>query len=112
MYFFQCIGYGEKGKTVPMSNEMSGDFCVIDKEKADVVLSLKMGDKIRLTGKTFTQNYFGTEVNTFLIVEKVKKLTYKNNYAQQLGFHWARRANNETRVERNRLPAVNTMELS
>ena len=75
MYFFQCIGSGEKGKTVPMSNEMSGDFFVIDKEKADVVLSLKKGDKIRLTGKTFTQNYFGTEVNTFFIVEKLEKLT-------------------------------------
>lgn len=72
MYFFQCVGLGEKGKSVPLSNEMSGDFFVIDKEKADVVLGLKKGDKIRLTGKTFTQNYFGTEVNTFFIVEKVE----------------------------------------
>mgnify|MGYP003611953891 CR=1 FL=1 len=75
MYFFQCVDLGEKGKPAPLSNEMSGDFFVIDKEKADEVLKLKKGDKIRLTGKTFTQNFYGTEINTFFIVEKVEKLT-------------------------------------
>lgn len=75
MYFFQCVGIGDKGKPAPMTNEMSGDFFVIEKDKVNEVINLKKGDKIRLTGKTFVQNYFGTEINTFFIVEKVENLT-------------------------------------
>ena len=75
MFFFQCVDSGEKGKPAPLTNEMSGDFFVIDQEKSDEVLNLKKGDKIRLTGRTFTQNYYGTEINIFFIVEKVEKQT-------------------------------------
>ena len=74
MYFFQCTNIGEIAKPAPLTNEMSGDFFVIDKAKADKVLELKKGDKLKLTGTTFTQNYFGTELSTFFVVTMIEKL--------------------------------------
>ena len=74
MYFFQCVSIGEQGKSAPFSSGNVGDFFVIDKNKADEVMSLKKGDKIKLTGKTFTQNFWGTELSTFFIVEKIEKI--------------------------------------
>lgn len=74
MYFFQCVGVGEEGTKQPFQTGLSGEFFVISKDKADLVLDLKQGDKIELTGTTFTQNYFGTEVNTFFKVTDVKKI--------------------------------------
>ncbi|MFN8298115.1 MAG: hypothetical protein U0T75_03345 [Chitinophagales bacterium] len=74
MYFFQCVNVGEQGKPAPLSNEMAGDFFVIDKAKADLVLNLKKGDKLKLTGVTFVQNYVGVEMSTFFIVDKVQKI--------------------------------------
>lgn len=73
MYFFQCVNVGDNGKPAPMTNEMSGDFFVIDKTKANDVIELKKGDRIKLTGTTFTQNFWGTELSVFFIVTKVEK---------------------------------------
>lgn len=74
MYFFQCINIGDNGKPMPLSNELSGDFFVIEKDKANEVLDLKKGDKLKLTGNTFTPNYMGTELSSFFIVQKVEKI--------------------------------------
>jgi hypothetical protein len=74
MYFFQCVNIGDNGKPMPVTNEISGDFFVIEKANAGDVFDLKKGDKLKLTGTTFTQNYFGTELNTFFIVTKVEKI--------------------------------------
>lgn len=74
MYFFQCVADGESPKSAPLTNETIGDFFVVDKKNVDVVLSLKKGDKIKATGKTFTQNYFGMNLHTFFIVEKIEKI--------------------------------------
>ena len=73
MYFFQCISIGGKAKSASLSNEMSGDFFVIDKEQADQVLKLIRGDKIKITGTTFTQKYMGTTLNVFFVVSKIEK---------------------------------------
>lgn len=74
MYFFQCVNIGEAGKPAPVTNEVAGDFFVIEKSKADLVLNLKKGDKLKLTGVTFVQNYVGIEMSTFFIVDKVEKI--------------------------------------
>jgi len=74
MYFFQCVNIGDNGKPAPVTNEISGDFFVIDKSKADKVLDLKKGDKLQLTGTTFTQNFWGTGLSTFFIVSELKKI--------------------------------------
>jgi len=72
MYFFQCISIGGETKTAAITNEVSGDFFVIDKKMADKVLDLKKGQKLKITGKTFVQNYFGTELSAFLIVSDIE----------------------------------------
>lgn len=74
MYFFQCVNIGDNGKQAPITNEVAGDFFVIVKDKANDIIELKKGDKLKLTGTTFTQNYFGTELGTFFIVTKVVKI--------------------------------------
>lgn len=74
MYFFQCVGEGEKGTLQPLQNGLSGDFFVIDKSKAELILEFSKGDKLELTGTTFVQNYFGSELNTFFIATKIKRL--------------------------------------
>ena len=74
MYFFQCVNIGENGKPAPVTNEVSGDFFVIDKSKVNDVIELKKGDKVKLTGTTFTQNFWGTELSVFFIVSKVEKI--------------------------------------
>ena len=74
MYFFQCTAIGGDTKPAGFTNEPSGDFFVIEKKLADSVLELKKGDKLRLTGTTFTQNYFGIELSTFFIVQKVERI--------------------------------------
>jgi hypothetical protein len=73
MYFFQCTAIGGEGTKQAFQNEVTGEFFVIDKSIADLVLELKKGDKIELTGTTFTQNYVGTTLNSFFIVTAVKK---------------------------------------
>ncbi|TAG52531.1 MAG: hypothetical protein EAZ27_12165 [Cytophagales bacterium] len=72
MYFFQCVNIGDNGNPAPLTNEISGDFFVIDKTKASEVLDLKKGNKLKLTGTTFTQNYMGIELSVFFIVTKVE----------------------------------------
>lgn len=74
MYFFQCVAEGGEGTSQPFQKGLSGDFFVINKKMADKVIDLKKGDKLELTGTTFTQNYFGTELNIFFIVTEIKVL--------------------------------------
>ena len=74
MYFFQCVAEGEEGTSQPFQKGLSGDFFVIDKKMADQVIEFNKGDKLELTGTTFTQNYYGTEVNTFFKVTEIKKV--------------------------------------
>ncbi len=74
MYFFQCLNIGDNAKEDSFTKEFCGDFFVIEKELADKVLELQKGDKVRLTGSTFVQNYFGTEMSAFFIVKDVVKL--------------------------------------
>jgi hypothetical protein len=71
-YFFQCVNVGDAGVSTPITNEISGDFFVIDRDQADKVLNLKKGDKLKLTGTTYTQTTFGTDINTFFIVTNVE----------------------------------------
>jgi hypothetical protein len=72
MYFFQCVNVGDSGKSMPFTKDPVGDFFVIDKSNADKVFGFKRGDKLKLTGTTFTQNYWGTELNTYFIVTKIE----------------------------------------
>ncbi len=74
MYFFQCTSVDGDTKPAAGTNEPSGDFFVIDKSLADLVLDLKKGDKIKVTGTTFTQNHFGIELSTFFKVSNVEKV--------------------------------------
>lgn len=71
MYYFQCTSVGGEAKPVGLASDLSGDFFVVDKSMADKVLDLKKGDKLKLTGTTFTQNYFGMELSTFFKVTDV-----------------------------------------
>ncbi|MEO9511727.1 MAG: hypothetical protein ABJN84_18210 [Flavobacteriaceae bacterium] len=73
MYFFQCTDDDGSTKTTAMTNEVSGDFFVIEKELADRVLDLQKGDKIKVTGTTFIQNYFGMKLGVYFIVQEIVK---------------------------------------
>jgi len=74
MFYFQCVKVGEEGKKQGFNNVISGQFFVIEKDKADLVFNLKKGDKLELTGTSFTQNYFGTKIAVFFKVSGIKKL--------------------------------------
>jgi hypothetical protein len=74
MYFFQCVDVGMEGTKAALTNELTGNLFVIEKELADQVLGLKPGDKIRVTCTTFTQIYYGTEIGNYVIAKKVEKL--------------------------------------
>jgi len=74
MYFFQCTSIGGETKPAGFGNELSGDYFVIDKKLADKIIDLKKGDKIKLTGTTFTQNYFGIGLSTYFKVTDVMKI--------------------------------------
>lgn len=74
MYFFQCIAIDGETKSAAITNEKIGDFFVIDKKMADKVIDFEKGQKLKITGTTFTQNYFGTELSTFFKVQKVEKM--------------------------------------
>ncbi|MCS6795292.1 MAG: hypothetical protein NZ516_04975 [Raineya sp.] len=74
MFFFQCVNADDSGKETLFSDGRKGDFFVIDKAKADKVLSLKKGDKIKITGKTFVHNYLGTVLGVYFIVDDLEKI--------------------------------------
>ncbi len=50
---FRCLPPGEKGEKNPLSGEVMPFFVSIDKEKADILFSLKTGDKLKLRGGNF-----------------------------------------------------------
>jgi len=35
MYFFQCVNIGDSGTAMPVTNEIAGDYFVIDKTQAE-----------------------------------------------------------------------------
>ncbi len=74
MYFFQCTDDTGTTKSAGLTNEVSGDFFVINKDLADKVLDLEKGNKISVTGTTFVQNYFGTELGVYFIVKDIVKV--------------------------------------
>ncbi|WP_147309605.1 hypothetical protein [Marixanthomonas ophiurae] len=73
-FYFQCLPIGGKLKPAPITNEMSGDIFVIDKEMAHMVVGLEKGDKIKVTGTKFIHTYFGKELSTFFNVQHVEKV--------------------------------------
>lgn len=70
MFIFQCIeNETDSGKDV-MGNSI-GDFFAIDLEKADLVLDLKRGDRLELSGTTFIHSYYGAQLSTFFVVDSL-----------------------------------------
>ncbi|MCB9205425.1 MAG: hypothetical protein H6603_10650 [Flavobacteriales bacterium] len=76
MYFFQCVEVGGQGKSGLLQGGLSGEFFVIDKDRAEEIFALKKGEKVEFTGTTFTQKVWfnGKDINTFFIVSKVNKV--------------------------------------
>ncbi|QLG46393.1 hypothetical protein [Costertonia aggregata] len=74
MYFFQCTNSDGNNNSNALTNEESGDFFVIEKDKADTVIEFQKGDKLKITGTTFIQNYFGMELSVFFIVSDIEKI--------------------------------------
>ena len=74
MFFFQCVEEGKKGTKQPLQTDPVGDFFVIEKDKADIIFSFSQGDKVEITGSTFTQRYMGIKLSTFFIVTDIKKV--------------------------------------
>jgi len=76
-HFFQVVSVGETGSAMPLTGEMAGDFFVIDRERADAVLNLRRGDRIRLTGVTDIHRPAtgaGMVTNIFFVVQKIEIL--------------------------------------
>jgi hypothetical protein len=73
-YIFQCVDIGSYGTAAPFSGESIGDFFVIDKQLADMVLKLKKGDKLRITGTTFAHSSLASafQITPFFIVQKIE----------------------------------------
>ena len=46
MFYFQCVEKGEEGRPKGLTKVISGEFFVIEKEKADLIFDLKKGDNI------------------------------------------------------------------
>jgi hypothetical protein len=76
MYFFQCVNIGEEGETVPLTNEVVGNYFVIDKTQADKVMELKRGDKLRITGVTYAYQSMSNAFNVvpYFVVHKIEVL--------------------------------------
>lgn len=74
MYFFQCTDSDGSTSSNPFTKEQSGNFFVIEKDKADAVLEFSPGDALKITGTTFEQNYFGTKLSVFFIVDTIEKI--------------------------------------
>lgn len=72
MYFFQCLSIGGQSGAAPVTNEACGDFFVIDKSKADVVMELKKGDKLRIKGTPYYRKYYGIATEVYFIVESIE----------------------------------------
>lgn len=71
---FQCVDVGSQGNSDPLSGETRGDLFCIDKSKADVIFTLKKGDKLKLTGKTYTYSYGNNLFNmVFFMTTTVEK---------------------------------------
>lgn len=81
MYVFQCVGIGNEGQVMPLSNEVVGDFFVISKDQADAVLNLKRGDKVKFTGVTVAHSSLAGafQVTPYFIVEKMEVMNNATN---------------------------------
>ena len=74
-FFFQCLSLEKDTETnVHFSEEKAGQFFTINRSKGKEILNYKQGDTLVLTGKTFIQNFYGKEINTFFRVEKIENL--------------------------------------
>ena len=74
MYFFQCLSEDGNPSINPLSKDETGDFFVIEKDLADKAIDLTEGDKVRFTGTTFEQNFFGQKLYIFFIVTDLEKI--------------------------------------
>ncbi len=73
MYFFQCLSIGGQSGAAPVTNEACGDFFVIEKSKADMVMELKKGDKLRIKGTPYYRKYYGIATEVYFVVESIEK---------------------------------------
>ncbi|MCO5247715.1 MAG: hypothetical protein M9887_02030 [Chitinophagales bacterium] len=69
---FQCVERGGQGTKAQFSNDLNGQIVLIDKSISDVIFTFKRGDKIELTGTTWTYSFFGVK-SVFFIATKVEK---------------------------------------
>ena len=69
---FQCVDIGSQTKSDPLSGENRGDLFCIDKENSDIIFTLKKGDKLKITGTTYTYTNFGIN-SVFFIATKIEK---------------------------------------
>lgn len=74
MYFFQTLSDDGVPSVNPLSKDETGDFIVVDKQMAVQAIELKRGDKVRLTGTTYQQNYLGQKLHVFFIATNIEKL--------------------------------------
>jgi len=74
MYFFQTLSDDGTPEINPLSKDETGDFIVVSKELAEKAIELKGGDKVRLTGTTYQQNYLGQKLHVFFIATNIEKL--------------------------------------
>ena len=74
MYFFQTLSDDGVPSVNPLSQDETGDFIVVDKAMADEAIELKRGDRIRLTGTTYQQNYLGQKLHVFFIATGLEKI--------------------------------------
>jgi hypothetical protein len=76
-YFFQCVNVGDEGESMPLTNEIVGDYFVIDEKQADKIIELKRGDKLRITGVTYAHQSLGNAFNIvpYFIVHKIEVLS-------------------------------------
>ncbi|MGL5913644.1 MAG: hypothetical protein ACRCZB_05715 [Bacteroidales bacterium] len=73
---FQCVPCGEQGTKDALSNNINGQIIMIDKANADIIFSLKKGDKIKLTGCTWINSIMWTK-SVFFIATSVAKIEEK-----------------------------------
>jgi len=73
---FQCVDVGEQGKSDQLSGEAKGEVFCIDKSKSDIIFSLKKGDLVKITGKTYTVSYSGNFSfdSVYFIVSNIEKI--------------------------------------
>jgi hypothetical protein len=77
--YFQCVNSGSKGKAMPKTGEIAGDFFMTSKQCADVGIidSLKQGDKILIMGYTYVHS---PQELSHKYSRKYRPYPFKNDY--------------------------------